>query len=256
VRAKLSLFCGVAAVWATPASAADALKFGPAPSWVVPTPIPNASTKTDAPVTLLLSDQQLAFESGKSIAYAETAMRIQNAQGLEAGNISFNWNPATDIVTVNKLQIRRGTKVIDVLGSGQTFTVLRRESNLEAAMLDGSLTANIQPEGLQAGDIVDLATTVEHSDPVLKRHVEGVFADWNGLPIEQGKVRVIWPSDIKMKVRQSVGLPAAQPTRRGGSMVLELARRKLNRWCRPRVRRCGLPLAEWPRRRISAHGQS
>jgi tetratricopeptide (TPR) repeat protein len=237
MRAKLYLLCG-AAVWANPASAADALKFGPAPSWVIPTPVPDASTKTDAPVTLLLSDQQIAFESGKSVAYAETAMRIQNAHGLEAGNISFSWNPATDVVTVNKLQIRRAGKVIDVLGSGQTFTVLRRESNLEAAMLDGSLTANIQPEGLQAGDIINLATTVEHSDPVLKRHVEGVFADWNGLPIEDGKVRVTWPSDIKMQVRQSAGLPAVQPSRRDGSMVLELRSQKIE----PLVSPKGAPL--------------
>lgn len=164
---RFVLLAGAASGFASPVAAAETLKFGPAPTWVIPQAIPNTKP-TDAPVALLLNDQQVAFESGKTIVFAETAMRIQNPQGLSAGSISFGWDPARDTVTVNKFQIRRGDKVIDVLGAGQTFTILRRESNLEAAMLDGTLTANIQPEGLQEGDIIDLATTVEHFDPVLK----------------------------------------------------------------------------------------
>ena len=41
-------------------------------------------------------------------------------------------------------------------------------------MLDGTLTANIQPEGLVEGDTIVLATTTERSDPVLKGHVEAM----------------------------------------------------------------------------------
>jgi hypothetical protein len=51
------------------------------------------------------------------------------------------------------------TKSIDVLGSGQTFTTLRREQNLEQAVLDGVLTANLNSEDLQVGDILEVAYT-------------------------------------------------------------------------------------------------
>ena len=217
---------GSALALASPAFAEETLKYGGVPSWVVPQSIPNPKA-TDAPVAMLLQDQQIALEPGKIVTYAELAFRIQNPQGLAAGNLSISWNPSTDSVTVNKLQIRRGDKVIDVLGSGQTFTVLRRETNLDLAMLDGTLTGNIQPEGLQEGDIIDLATTTEQADPVFKGHVEAIYAAWNGLPLELGHVAIAWPSALKVQTRVSAGVPAGRKTMRGGSSVLEVSSAKI-----------------------------
>ena len=211
---------------ASPAFAAEALKFGPAPAWVQPAAIPDAKP-TEAPYMILLSDQQMRFDQGKTTTYGESAIQIQTPQGLAAGNISFSWDPATDSVTVNTLQIRRGDKVIDVLGAGQTFTVLRRESNLEAAMLDGTLTANIQPEGLQQGDIVVLGVTNEHLDPVWKGHVEATFAEWNDQQLEYARARLTWPSELKMRAAQSLQLPAAQRSRVGRDQLLELTGRQV-----------------------------
>ena len=61
-------------------------------------------------------------------------------------------------------------------------------------MLDGTLTANIQPEGLVEGDTIVLATTTERSDPVLKGHVEAMFGAWDGLPIQLAHAALNWPS--------------------------------------------------------------
>ena len=222
----MALLAGAAAVPVSAVYAAEALKFGPAPSWVVPKAIPETKP-TDSPVAVLLNDQQTTFEVGKIATYSEIALRVQNPEGLSAGNISLNWQPATDTVTINKLHIRRDGKVIDVLASGQTFTVLRRETNLDAAMLDGTLTGNIQPEGLQEGDIIDLATTTETVDPVMKGHVETTFADWNGSPIELGHLTLSWPAGMKVNVRQSAGVPAPRKTSRNGRTVAELSVEKI-----------------------------
>src|SRR6478672_7482502 len=222
----LALLAGAAAVPVSAVSAAEALKFGPAPSWVAPRAIPD-SKPSDSPVAVLLNDQQTNFEPGKVVSYSELALRVQNPEGLSAGNISLSWQPATDTVTINKLVIRRGSQVIDVLASGQTFTVLRRETNLDAAMLDGTLTANIQPEGLQEGDIIDLATTTESSDPVLKGHVEATFADWNGSPIELGHASLTWPSALRINVRPSTGLPPLKKSTHGDKTSVELTAPKV-----------------------------
>lgn len=211
-----------AALSARPALAADALKFGAPPSWVHQQPIP-ASKPTEAPVSLLLNDQQTEFEGGKVTTYSEAAIKIENAQGLAAGNVALVWQPSIDTLTVNKLQIRRGDKIIDVLASGQTFTTLRRETNLDAATLDGTLTATLQPEGLQAGDVIDLATTTERSDPVLKGHVETLFGVWDGLPIQSAHAAISWPSDIHLQIRETPNLPAAKRTSANGIEHLELA---------------------------------
>jgi len=211
-----------AAMSAHPAFAADALKFGAPPAWVHPQPIP-ASKPTQAPVSLLLNDQQTYFEHGKVTTFSEGAVKIENAQGLAAGNVALVWQPATDTVTINKLQIRRGDKIIDVLAGGQTFTVLRRETNLDAATLDGTLTATLQPEGLQAGDIIDLATTTERSDPVLKGHVETVFGAWDGLPIQSAHAAISWPSDLHLQIRETPNLPPARRSSANGVDHLELS---------------------------------
>lgn len=218
------LFAGSVALCAKPACAADALKFGAAPSWVHPQPFSAAPGKNpDAPIALLLKDEQVRFDHGKMTAYSEVAIKYQNAQGLAGSNVLMVWQPATDSVTVNKLQIRRGNKTIDVLAGGQTFTVLRRETNLDAAMLDGTLTATLQPEGLQIGDIIDFATTTEHSDPVLKSHVEAMFGAWDGLPIETAHAALSWPSNFRIQVRATPNLPPLQKSSDGGITRVEIS---------------------------------
>ena len=221
-RVLATLLAGATLLPSSGALAADQLKFGPAPAWVIPAVTPPVPVASDAPIAMLLNDQQISMESGHIVTYSETVMRIQNPQGLAAGNISLSWNPATEIVTIHKLQVRRGDQIIDVLASGQSFTTLRRETNLDAAMLDGTLTANIQPEGLQVGDVIDMATTNEHSDPVLKGHVEGVYAAWNGVPFKSARARLSWPSATQMNTRQSADLPPARTTRSGNATLLEL----------------------------------
>ena len=221
---RLWFWLGSAGILApTGANAADQLKFGPAPAWVVPQTIPAATAAgKDRPVAILLHDQQTYLRPGSITTYSELAFKIQKPDGLAAGNLSVRWNPATDTATVNRLEIRRGDQVIDILKSGQTFTTMRRESNLDMAMLDGVLTANIQPEGLQEGDVVVLATTTEHSDPVLKGHVEAIFAPWGAAQISLAHARLQWSSTVPLKVQASGSLPTPKQGSAGGAKSYEL----------------------------------
>jgi tetratricopeptide (TPR) repeat protein len=206
------------------AQAADKPVMGPPAPWVKPLPLPTIPAGGDAPVRILLQDQQVSFAPGSESVYVETAFRIQTPQGLAgAGNITIPWRPDKDVVTIHKLQIRRGDQVIDVLASGQTFTVLRRETNLENATLDGMLTATIQPEGLQVGDILDFAATITSSDPVLKGHVEGSGAAWNGFPVTKAHLRFQWPTGLALRLRGTSALPALKPVKSGATTSVELS---------------------------------
>lgn len=206
------------------AYAADKPVIGPAPTWVKPvTPSPAPVKADEAPVRILLSDQQVALEPGRQTVYSETSLKIQTPQGLAAGNISLPWRPETDVLTVHKLLIRRGDHTIDVLKSGQTFSVLRREQNLESATLDGVLTANIQPEGLQVGDTLEIAMSVSSSDPTLKGHVEQIAGAWNGFPIGRAHLRIQWPTSLPVRLRQTASLPALKPTKTGDTSTVELS---------------------------------
>lgn len=196
----------------------------PAPGWVVPVAIPAAPDKPgDTPVRPLLVDNQLKFERGRVEVFSRVAMRIETAKGLSAGNIALAWRPDVGDLHVHRLVIRRGDQVIDVLGSGQTFTVIRRERNLEAAMFDGVLTASIQPEGLQVGDVIEMETSVTASDPVLGDHVEQLLPVGGVLPVSRLHLRASWPNSIPVRFESFGGAPVMKPVRKGGESVVELS---------------------------------
>ena len=136
----------LASVWvlgaAMPACAADQPPVAPVPDWVKPVAYRDVAGGDDqAPVRILASDLQLHFLPGDTRKFVHVALKIGTPEGLSAGNLSFSWSPDTSSLIVHKILIHRGDQVIDVLASGQTFTVVRREQNLDMATLDGVLTA-------------------------------------------------------------------------------------------------------------------
>ncbi len=200
------------------AHAADKLVLAPSPDWVKPaqfdmTPSKNAA---GAAVAVLLNDTQVKLTPQGSTTYVQVVATAQAPQGLQAlGSVSLDWRPDTDRLIVHKLHILRAGKVIDVLGTGRGFTTLRRETKLEEAALDGSLTATIQLEGLQVGDTIDLAYSLERSDPIMRGRVQQDFL-LNGAPISHLRVRALWPADMEVKPRASeIGAPLDVQTRNG-----------------------------------------
>lgn len=203
---------------------ADKPIMAPPADWVKPVAIPAKPEKADeAPIRILLADQQSKLEPGRVTSYVDIAMLIQTPEGLQAGNLSLPWNPETNEITVHKVLVHRDGKVIDILAGGQTFTVVRREPNLENATLDGMLTANIQPEGLQVGDVLEYAVTVSSADPIFKDHAEEMGAAWNGLPFGRAHMSVQWPSSMAVAVRQIGALPPLKAVKTGNMTRVELS---------------------------------
>lgn len=197
-------------IGAWPAKAADAPALAPPAPWVAPTGIPAANPAlADRPLQLLLVNGQSRYaRDGSREYYAEYATLVQTAQGLPAmGNIVIPWQPGISELTVHKVHIVRAGKVIDLLGGGQGFTVLRRENNLEAAMLDGTLTAVLQPEGLSVGDIVNVAWTLRVKPMSFAPAGENLLLLGHGLPARQLRYREMWEDGIDMRWRASAAMP-------------------------------------------------
>lgn len=189
---------GVAGDWPS-ATAAPAPAVAPVPDWVHPVEAPETvpSAPADAALALLLSDQQISQDDKGSSLYQETVFRVQTPQGLQAGGAqSLVWQPDIDTLTVHKYLIRRGGQTIDLLARNQPFTILRRETNLEAAALDGALTVTLQAVGLQVGDVVDIAYTTTRNDPLLHGQLGlALSAPWQ-LPIGRVHMRALWPDTL------------------------------------------------------------
>lgn len=216
-----------AVLWgAAPAQAGPEPVVGPVPAWVHEADIPERREQDDqAPVRILLFDQQVALEPGQPSIYSRFVMHLRTPQGLAAGNVSLTWRPETDTLIVHHVLIRRAGESIDALAAGNKFTVARREQALEAAVLNGVLTASIQPEGLQVGDILDIAYTLISRDPVMRDHVEYIGPVWNSLSMRvgSGALRVEWPAAQTVKYSTIGPLPPLKAVKQGGRSNVQLS---------------------------------
>ena len=167
-----SLLASVPAVFALPAAAADQPLYGPPAAWVDVAPLPAPPADEGAPaLQVLLDDHQSRLDPAGDAYYAHRALKILKPEGLATvKSINVIWSPATESITWHSLAIIRGNQRIDLLADHTAMLVLRRETNLEQASLDGRITASRQIDGLQTGDIIDIAYTRTHADPVVKGH--------------------------------------------------------------------------------------
>ena len=223
VAAVAALLVSTGAFAADPG--ADKPIIGPVPAWVRPVDPPADDSKPDSnAIKLLLTDQQVRLLPNGSETYSETAARVQTAQGLAAlGTISIPWKPDQGTLTVHKMHVIRDGKVIDLLAGGRGFTVLRRENGLEYAMLDGVLTAVIQPEGLQVGDIIDMAMTVKTIEPALGGNSEGFVVLAAGAHVAKYRMRTIWDDSLAVRWREGENLPPIHPRKENGVNEIALA---------------------------------
>lgn len=218
------LICWLASfLFAVAAHAAGEPLYAPAPEWVKPIALPVGDEPLgQAPVRQLLMDQQVRFGPDESIYYAEIAMRIDTPQGLSAGSLILPWHPDFGDLTIHKVAILRGGETIDVLADGQKFVTLRRESNLEMSMLDGILTAVMQPEGLEVGDTLNLAFSISRSPKSIAFKPENMIVLAPTQSPELHRIRHIWPKSMPVEWRGTGALDAARLQDRGDYRELEI----------------------------------
>jgi tetratricopeptide (TPR) repeat protein len=204
---------------ASPAVAGPVPLYAPVPDWVKVAPPADASAiKEDA---FLLVDRQERLSGAGDQYYFHSAYLAHSQDGLgAAGNITIDWNPEIDDIVVHKVAIRRGGTVIDLLAKGQKFTILRRETDLEQAMLDGTLTGALIAEGLEAGDVIETAYTLRRTDPVLAGRSASTIhnATFN---TKRSLFRQSWKRAEGFKWRVSRDLPA--PRVRDTGEITELS---------------------------------
>jgi len=186
---------GLALLWATPAAAGESLAYGRPADWIRPQTFAEAApVATNDQARLALQDYQVRISEGGTQSFIHSVIELRTPQSLPLANLKVSWKPATDDVTIHQVHLRRGSTVIDVLGRGDKFTVLRREQGLEVSMLDGRLTATLQVEGVQVGDFVEFAYSVRHRDPVMQGRAESMVS-LNPGRVSRLYLREVWPND-------------------------------------------------------------
>ncbi len=194
-------------------------------SWIDVAALPKAPTDSAGAATIqLLGDVQVRFAKVGDTSYYASAWQIGSAQGLDGSALQVDWDPALETLTIHKYRILRGGQPIDLLGDGHAIKVIQREGRLENAMLDGRLTATLQPEDLRAGDVVELAYSIGMHDPAMAGRSEYVAGPSDGVNFGRFRVRMLWDKDKKMQWRVFPGIlqPKLKQTALGSELVADV----------------------------------
>jgi len=212
-------------VVASEAQASDTVVYAPAPAWVKPAPDPDVSgpAAADAPVLLIL-DQQQRIEDGRVWAYADNAVRIVSNQMLaQAGTVTLPWQPSSGDLIIHRVEILRGAEHIDLLKAGQKFQVLRREQQLERLQLNGVLSATMQVEGLRVGDVLRVSFSMTTRDPAMRGQAQSFLLLPNAeMRTKFARARVSWPAALDLHWKALTPGVTATPVVKDGYNELEL----------------------------------
>jgi tetratricopeptide (TPR) repeat protein len=179
----------------------------PAPSWVLPAQIPAVPAAAEGSASIdLLSDEQIRFGPQDDSTYYQEVYKIASPEGLGDADLRLDWDPSLETLAVHKYQIVRDGKTIDLLGDGSKISVIRRETNIDSASLDGELTAIMQPPDIRVGDVIDLSFTRTRRDPALNGKSEALEGPSDGHTYGRYRLRMLWPDSKKLEWRKYPGI--------------------------------------------------
>ncbi len=185
-----------------------ASRIGPVPGWVrasEPLPVPKGANGA-----LFFRRQDVLTHLGPRGAeqYVGYRAKILQSNALEVGNIAISWNPAAGEPVVHSVTVYRGDQIIDVLKAA-SFEILRREDQLETAMIDGVLTATLRVPDLRVGDELEVSYTLHVSDPTLGTNDAGVLLVGPSPAPGRYHIGLSWDEGRKPATKIGSGMSAA-----------------------------------------------
>lgn len=187
------------------------VKRGPVPDWVTPSELMPVPEGASGLLFVRRQDVVAHLDDRGQAQYLGYRMRILHSNALQLGNISIAWNPASGPPIVHMINVHRDGATIDVL-KNTSFEILRREDQLEAAMLDGILTAVLRVPDLRVGDELEVGLTTRSNDPTLAKNDSGMLFL---LPSPQpGRFRLglSWDKGAKPAMRMTPDMAAVAQT--------------------------------------------
>lgn len=152
----------------------DQIRRGPAPAWVTTSELLPVPETVSGPLFIRRQDLEIHLSDQGQAQYSGYRARILQSSALQVGNISIAWNPRSGAPIVHEIKVFRDGQVTDVL-KDSSFEILRREDQLEAAKLDGILTAVLRVPDVRVGDELEVNITTFTSDPTLGRNEAGLL---------------------------------------------------------------------------------
>ena len=177
---------------------------GPAPDWVVPVEPVAAPDDARGMVFFRRQQSQVHLTADGQFSHSRSHVKLLHPNALQLGSVGITWNPAAGAPTVHTLAIHRDGETIDVLESN-SFEILRREDQLEQARLDGLLTAVLQVPDLRVGDEMEIAFTVNSTNPTLADRDFGLLSLAGDPAPGRIQLRLSWDEDADAPATRLTG---------------------------------------------------
>jgi len=203
--------------------AAPAWEVAPVPAWVdrIEPPLPELEKdgRFGEGVRYLLTDRQVLLSPEE--AYSHLARQIVEPGGLSSGSqIRIDFDPAYEELLIHSVRVYRDGAWQSRL-EGMDVLMLRRETEMERQILDGSYTATLSPRDIRTGDVLSYEYTLRGSNPVLGGKFSGRF--WMGWsqPLDRLRLRFLVPDGISLQIKPSQ--PDLEPNVSSGKNGTEYA---------------------------------
>lgn len=163
------------------------------------------------PIFIRRQDMETHLSDQGQAQYFGYRVKILQSSALQLGNISIAWNPRSDAPIVHEIRLFRDDQVIDVL-KDSSFEILRREEQLEMAMLDGTLTAILRIPDLRVGDELEVNFTTFANDPTLGHNEAGLLVLTSNPSPGRYHLGLSWDQGHKPNLKMTDDMMAALTT--------------------------------------------
>ena len=207
MRFKYSIFIASILIHGSACAKNDQVQRGAEPDWVVPSELMAVPADVSGLVFVRRSDVLVHLDEQGQQHYTGYRMKITHPNALQIGNLSISWNPASGAPTVHAIKVHRDGEVIDIFPSA-SFEILRQEGQLEAAILDGTLTAVSRVPDLRVGDELEFAYTIRVDDPTLRDTDAGVLLLESNVPQGRYRLGLNWVEGQKPNIKMTDDMAA------------------------------------------------
>ncbi len=188
-------------------AAAQPVEFtrGPPPAWVAPLEPardlePPENQITDGTYHVLL-DFQTWLGPNTRTQFRHFAAQALSPTGVESlASIQVAFDPAFQTLTLHELAVIRDGRRLSQIDTADV-QILRRETDLERSILDGTKTATILLSDVRVGDVVEHAYSIEGINPAFDGRHFGTFSLQWEQPVRELRLRLVHPDREDLAVR-------------------------------------------------------
>ncbi|WP_405368617.1 DUF3857 domain-containing transglutaminase family protein [Nonlabens sp. Asnod2-A12] len=174
---------------------------GIAPNWLEkvtysPTPDVNYDDLNQGTLTLL-SDHQVNIPKQES--YTKYATKIfENVGVQQASTINVSYDPKYQTLKFHSIKVLRDGEVIDKL-KPDNFQLMRRESDAENYMYDGTMSAVMNISDVRSDDIVEYSYTIKGFNPIHKNKFSDSYYLNSYEPIGKMSITLLSENELHIK---------------------------------------------------------